>query len=87
MKSTMEQNTVTEKIERFKIKAELFLREDSRVFIKDIYDNYHFCDIISVGDNWLMVQHFKGKREGEKLRILWADILVLDEYKELEGGK
>jgi hypothetical protein len=30
-----------------------------------------------------VIQHFKGKREGEKLRILWADILVLDEYREV----
>jgi len=76
-------NTVTEKIERFKLKAELFLKEDIKAFVKDVYDNYHFCDILLVGEDWLMVKHFKGKREGEKVRILWADILVLDEYREV----
>jgi len=76
-------NTVTEKIERFKLKAELFLKEDIKAFVKDVYDNYHFCDILLVGEDWLMVKHFKGKKEGEKVRILWADILVLDEYREV----
>jgi hypothetical protein len=79
----MNTDTITEKIERFKFKAELFLKEDMRAFIKDVYDNYHFCDIVLVGEDWLVIQHFKGKREGEKLRILWADILVLDEYREV----
>jgi len=73
-----------EKIERMKVKAELFLKEDIRVFVKDVYDNYHFCNIILVGEDWLVIKHFKGKREGEKVRILWADILVLDEYREVE---
>lgn len=79
----MSTNTVTEKIERFKLKAELFLKEDIRAFVKDVYDNYHFCDILLVGEDWLVIKHFKGKREGEKVRILWADILVLDEYREV----
>jgi len=57
--------------------------EDIKAFVKDVYDNYHFCDILLVGEDWLMVKHFKGKREGEKVRILWADILVLDEYREV----
>ena len=80
----MNTDTVMEKIERMKVKAELFLKEDIRVFVKDVYDNYHFCNIILVGEDWLVIKHFKGKREGEKVRILWADILVLDEYREVE---
>ncbi|HKL23637.1 MAG TPA: hypothetical protein VJ895_02700 [Candidatus Nanoarchaeia archaeon] len=78
----MDINTVTEKIERFKFKAELFLRKNLKVFLKDIYDNYHFCEIISLDKDWVIIKHFKGKREGEKVRILWADILIIDEYRE-----
>jgi hypothetical protein len=83
----MATETITEKIERFKLKAELFLREDIRAFIKDIYDNYHFCDIILVGEDYLMIQFFKGSRKGERLRIFWGDIIEISEYKEREELK
>jgi len=81
----MATETATERIERLKLKAELFLKEDIRAFIKDVYDNYHFCDISLVGENWLLIQHFKGSREGEKTRIFWPDILEISEYR--EGGR
>lgn len=81
----MATETVTERIERLKLKAALFLKEDIRAFIKDVYDNYHFCDILLVGEDWLLIHHFKGSRMGEKTRIFWPDIIEISEYR--EGGR
>ena len=79
----MERDTVKEKIERFKGKADLFLKNDVRVFIVDIYENYFFCHILSVGEDYILVEGFKGKRKYEKDRILWLDVIKLEEYKEV----
>ncbi len=73
---------IKEKVERMKAKAELFLRNDTRVFIIDTLDNYYFCDILSVGEDNLYVQHFIGKKKYEKERILWFDIIKFEEYRE-----
>ncbi len=74
--------TIKEKIERTKAKAELFLKKDIKVFIVDTLDNYYWCDILSVGEDYLFVQHFTGKKKFEKERILWLDIIKFEEYKE-----
>ena len=80
----MTTETVTEKIERLKLKAELFLKNDIKAFVKDVYNNYHFCKIKFIGEDWLLIQFFKGLRQGEKLRIFWPDIVDIKEYKEKE---
>ena len=71
-----------EKTEHLKRKAEIFLRNNIRAFIKDVYYNYHFCLIKEIGEDWVIIEHFKGKRFGEVIRILWIDIKVFDEYRE-----
>lgn len=78
----MDTETFKEKIERMKLKSELFLKNNIKAFIKDIYNNYHFCEIKFIGEDWVIIEHFKGKREGEKLRIFWPDIIEISEYKE-----
>jgi len=70
------------KTETLREKARIFLKNNLKVFIKDIYDNYHFCYIKEVWDNWVIVYDFKGKRRGETTRILWLDIVKLSEYSE-----
>ncbi len=79
------ENELRDKIERFKIKAEGFLKENIRAFIIDINDTYYFCDIIFVGENHLVVQGFKGIKKLEKDRIYWADVIRLEEYKSREN--
>jgi CRISPR/Cas system CMR-associated protein Cmr1 (group 7 of RAMP superfamily) len=76
---------IRNKIERFKIKAEGFLKENIKAFIIDINNTYYFCDILFVGDTYLEVQNFKGVREGEKEMLFWADIVKLEDYKEREN--
>ncbi len=78
------ENELRDKIERFKIKAEGFLKEDIRAFIVDINDTYYFCDILFVGDIYLVVQGFKGARKLEKDRLFWSDVVKLEVYKEKE---
>jgi hypothetical protein len=77
-------NGIRNKIERFRIKAEEFLKENTRAFIVDVLDNYYFCEIIFVGENYLVVQDFKGLRKFEKSRIWWADVVKLEGYKDKE---
>lgn len=76
-----DKDILKEKIERLKLKAELFLKNNNKVFIIDIYDNYYFCDILFVGEDSLVVHGFDGIRKYEKDRILWADVVKLEEYK------
>jgi len=83
----MNEHEIREKIERWKIKAEDFLKENIKAFIVDINDTYYFCYIMFVGDSCLHVQHFKGKKKAEKEKIYWADVIRFDEYKEKEGGE
>ena len=75
-------NEIRETIERFKIKAEGFLRNNQRTFIVDIKNTYYFCYIIFVGEDSVHVQNFKGSRKAEKERIYWSDVLKFEEYKE-----
>ena len=79
------ENEIRNKIERFKIKAEGFLKADVRAFIVDVNDTYYFCDIILVGDLSLLIQNFKGKREGQKEKLSWADVVKFEEYKDVQG--
>ena len=71
-----------ERIKRNKEKAEYFLQNDIKAFIKDSSNNFYFCDILIVGETHLLVHNFAGNRFGEKSQILWIDIEVFSEYKE-----
>jgi len=76
-----------EKIERMKAKAELFLKNNIRAFIVDTSNNYYFCNILIVDENYIIFHNFVGKREGEKDRLLWLDIESIEEYEELNEVK
>ena len=62
--------------------SEVFLKNNTRAFIIDTFNNYYFCDILVIGEDYLYVQHFTGKKKLEKERILWFDIIKFDEYNE-----
>ena len=76
------ENDIRDKIERWKIKAEIFLKNDTKAFIIDVTDQYYFCEVIFVGEDCIHVQSFTGKLIHEKSRIYWSDVLKLEEYKE-----
>ena len=72
---------IKDKIERLKGKAEIFLKNNTKVFIIDITNNYYFCDINSIDEDYIYVKNFAGKRKGEEERILWFDIIKFEEYQ------
>lgn len=72
---------IKEQVERWKGKAEVFLKYNIPAFIVDTSDNYYFCHILIVGEDYLYVENFKGNRKGEKSRIVWYDIIKFSEYR------
>ncbi len=73
---------IKEKIERFILKAELFLKNDTRIFIIDVKDNYYWADLLFVGEDTVRFQCFSGKLTGEKITLLWVDVVKFEEYKD-----
>lgn len=79
-------DTVKIMIERWKATAEIFLKEDIKVFIKDSSDDYYFADILLVGEDTITVQCFGPKQKaGEKFRIFWPLVVEFKEF--VEGSK
>ena len=69
--------------ERFKVLAEILLKNNKQVFIKDIDDNLYFGDIIFVGEDLIEINCFSPiHRRGQKFCIYWPLIQQLEEYKE-----
>lgn len=83
----MDTETSEQKIIRLKEKAKIFLNNNIKTFIKDIYNNYYFCYIKEIYSDWIIVENFKGQRNGEITRILLVDILDIQEYKDREDLK
>lgn len=74
--------TVKDNIERLKGKAEIFLKNNTPVFIVDTSDNYYFCYVLFIDEDYLYIKNFAGKREGEEEKIIWFDIIKFELYKE-----
>jgi hypothetical protein len=74
-------NDIRNNIERFKIKAEGFLKDNIKAFIVDINNSYHFCNITQVNSNDLYILNFAGKKINEEEKLFWADIIKFEEYK------
>ena len=72
------------KIEHWRLKAELFLKNDTRCFIKTIDGSYHSADILLVGVDKLLIYDIIKK---EKFRVYWVDVTLFSEYKEREVDK
>ena len=67
-----------DKIERIKDKAEVFLTNNIKAFIRDIDDTYYFCDIMFVGEIYLILFDFKRK---ERFKLYWQDVMDFKEYE------
>lgn len=81
----MDKETIKEKIERNKIKAEILLKENKKAFVKDIYGTYYFCNILSDGitENKLIVKCFAPEDKSNRIyEIYWIDMLDIKEYQE-----
>ena len=78
----MDTERINQRIERWKLVAEKLLAKNKKAFIIDFNDDYHFCDLISVKGDDLVVKAFKGKRVGKKYKISWLSVIRFDEYRE-----
>lgn len=78
----MVMETILEKIDRFKLRAALFLKENTKAFIVDAADNWHFCYIIKIGEDKVEVLEFTGKLGGQNSIINWCDVIKFEEFRE-----
>ncbi|MCX6750413.1 MAG: hypothetical protein NTZ83_03070 [Candidatus Pacearchaeota archaeon] len=69
-----------------KEKALIFDKHKKSVFVRTSNGNFYFCNIISVDDDFLIVESFAGKRKGERDNLLWLDITEISEYRDLEAN-
>ncbi len=74
--------SIQDKIERYKIRAEVFFKDGVRSFIVDYLDNYYFCDVLEVTENSISVKNFKGRKEGLTETIYFVDIVKFVPYKD-----
>lgn len=77
-------SNLREMIERWQIRAEIFLKNDTRVFLVDTNDTYYWADLIFVGEDTVTVLPFDGEYKGIKKTLLWVDVMKFEEYKEKE---
>lgn len=70
-----------EKIERWQSKAEVFLENNTKCFIKTIEGAYYSGDIMFVGEQTITVYDNVKK---ENCRIYWLDVVLFEEFKEKE---
>lgn len=81
----MEKDKIMEKVERWRLLADVFIKNNSKVFIKTITGDLHFCIIILSGEDSITVNNFAPEqRAGQRDRIYWLEIQEFEEYKEKE---
>lgn len=69
--------------ESWKNLAELFLKKDKKVYIKDANGDYYFGKILLVGDDTITIECFApDTRVGMKFTLYWFMITRFDEYRE-----
>jgi hypothetical protein len=72
-----------DKVNGWKNFAEQLLKDDKRVYIKDLNGDYYFAEILLVGDEKLTIKCFApDTRAGKTFYLSWALIYRFDEYKE-----
>jgi hypothetical protein len=74
---------IKERMEHWKLLAEVYLKEDKRVLIKDIDNNWYFADILIVGEDTIEIQCYAPEqRAGQKIVLYWALITCFELAKE-----
>jgi len=75
---------VKDKIERWKILANIFLNRNKKIFIKELNEDLHFCEIISVNEDSITIKNFGPEQRADITEeIYWVQILEFDEYREV----
>ena len=73
---------VKDKVERWKLLADVFIKNNSKVFIKNINGDLHFCIILLNGEDSILVENFGPQQREKRDRIWWFEIEEFEEYKE-----
>jgi len=83
----MDKEKIKERILQWQLLADQFVREDAKVFIKELNGNLHFCKIVLVGETKITVDNYAPEqRAGERNYIDWLNISDFDKVRE-EVGK
>ncbi len=80
---------VMDKIERWKLLAELFVKQNNKVFIREINGDLHFCIIVNKEEDFIMIENFgPDQRAGVREKIYWLSVSEFGEYKDrgVENG-
>ncbi len=81
----MEKERVLQRIIQWKLLADLFVKNSSKVYIKTLTGDLHFCNIVLVGEDSITVDNFAPEqRAGIRDRIYWLEIQDFEEYKKKE---
>jgi hypothetical protein len=79
-------DNIMDKIERWKLLADVFVDNNTRVFLKKINGDFHFCIIILNGENAIEVENFAPEqRVGKRERIYWFEVEQFEEYEDKRG--
>ena len=74
---------VLDKIERWKLLADILIRQNKKAFIKKINGDIHFCDIVLNDEDNIMIVNFgPEQRAGVEEKIYWVQVEEFDEFKE-----
>ena len=69
-----------ELIERFKVKADRFIRDSQKAYIRDMKNIFYFCYILKYDDDAIYIRTFEGLNPGQNFKIFWEDIIRFKEY-------
>jgi hypothetical protein len=71
-----------ERIKSWQNLAEIFLKEDIAVYIKDYSDNFYFGNLLYVGESTVTVECFAPEqKKGQKHTLYWYSIDKFEGYK------
>jgi len=75
-------DNLKEVIERWKILGKIFINNNSKVFIKELNGDLHFCYIKIIEDDYIIVDNFgpEQRRNKKDEKIYWAEIKRFEEY-------
>lgn len=65
-------------------RAQFFLNNKIKAFLKDNFNSYYWGYIVQINDLGIKIKNEEGKRLGKYDFILWCDLRLLIKYKEIE---
>jgi len=75
---------IKEKVLRWQLLADQYLKNNSNVFIKTINGDLHFCKVVMVGETKVTVDNYAPEqRAGTRSYLDWLQIEKFDEAREV----